>query len=238
LTLVPVVDDPDSPGNDAAGVVRCTARRHDQAGEPRVCDVSSNTCCIFEQDGGACGSVACSEAQNEFEHACDGPEDCGTGQICCGEPRGSHLCTAEDACSARRVCHTSGDCPGVSAACVPATTGIADVGYCASPDPSTPGDERPGMIECNGTTVCAIACCVNRPSGVVECSNSSSCRILSETVESWSCDGPEDCSPGQPCCRYQSGGTGCFTGCTRQICHTDWDCPAGECGANGECVGS
>jgi hypothetical protein len=235
LKLMPVADDLDSGGNDAAGVVWCLGRLHDAAGADATgCDVTAKTCCLAE-GGGRCGASSCALDGSDVELACDGSEDCAEGEVCCGEPLAAHRCVAAAACKAKRACHSSDDCDSASSVCVIATTGIADIAYCVGPNPSTPGDDRPEMVQCfPSTTTCRTGCCVDKVSSAAQCAPS--CSGTSETINVLSCDGPEDCSQGQRCCQSASGGRTCGTTCSAVVCcHVDADCPQGKCGTDGQC---
>ena len=60
------------------------------------------------------------------------------------------------------------------------------------------------------------------------------CQIPGTLCEGfyYNCDGPEDCAPGEVCCRAGTGsGTSCTTACSPSsfvVCHGDGDCPGGE----------
>jgi hypothetical protein len=236
LSPIPIPDDLDTAGHEGAGTVTCVARLHDEPGDPVTCDVTTKTCCIYPILGGNCSSAAC--AASQLEHDCDGPEDCGEGEVCCGERMQAHRCVAAEACSARRACHIDAECGDASTVCAPAVRGIADVGYCVSADPSTPGDDRPYMVQCYPSAlVCFQHCCVDEPQSVYSCEQT--CSTL-ETRVFLFCDGPEDCGQGGHCCRRADGYTTCRPTCAETelvVCHEDTDCPTGQCGANGECSG-
>jgi hypothetical protein len=236
LNLMPVADDLDSGGNDATGVVWCSGRLHGAAGETFGCDVTAKTCCIAE-GGGRCGAISCAVDGSEVKLACDGPEDCADGEVCCGEPLAEHRCVAAAACKAKRACHSNDDCDSASSVCVIATTGSADIAYCVGPNPATPGDDRPEMVLCvPSTTTCRTGCCIDKVSAVAQCSPK--CSGTSDTLNVLNCDGPEDCSQGQRCCQSASGDRSCGTSCSAVVCcHVDTDCPQGKCNTDGQCSG-
>ncbi len=198
--------------------------------------MTAKTCCIYPTEGGNCSSAACTA--NQLEHDCDGPEDCDDSEVCCGAPMQAHRCVAADACSAHRACHLDADCGEASTVCAPAVRGLADVGYCASADPNTPGDDRPYQVQCYPSElVCFQQCCVDVPQSAYSCAKNQACPA-SETRVSLFCDGPEDCGQGGHCCRAADGYTICRPTCTEIIiCHEDTDCPTGQCGPTGECDG-
>lgn len=110
-----------------AGTIRCRFE---------TCDVGDEVCCepyAGDASGqhptcGAPGSCAWSEV------ACDGPEDCQAGQVCCvtsrvrsgGSTTPLSRCTSAAACTTLRKCHTRADCAPALDCCVthPSTDGL------------------------------------------------------------------------------------------------------------------
>ncbi len=103
--------------------------------------------------------------------------------------------------------------------------------YCTSTDPpaevddpTTPGDDRPGYLEC-GAETCApgSVCC----QGDIGCAASPGACIdagAPDTTGYKSCDGPEDCPPTEECAgsrHWVSCGPATFYGIR---CHRDSDC--------------
>ena len=87
------------PSDPNAGVVPC--------GDAE-CDLSTSVCCV------GLGGQQCAASCGAFEapQACDGPEDCGDGQVCCvGFPSGAG-CKASCGPSDQTLCHDDGDCSG------------------------------------------------------------------------------------------------------------------------------
>lgn len=89
-----------------------------------VCTPGTEMCCV----AGSAPSMQC-ELVNavgpkcDFSAVCDGPEDCGAGQSCCG-PSGAKIATycASGACPAGdTLCHTPSDCPGSGQLCCPSS---------------------------------------------------------------------------------------------------------------------
>jgi hypothetical protein len=95
-------------GLPTPGVVSCG---------PLSCSVSSAKCCAY-RDGQICRprDVSCGEGQSQY---CDGPEDCGRGQVCCArvDPNSAGVYRSEcrdfDECDSdyARLCHVQSDCP-------------------------------------------------------------------------------------------------------------------------------
>jgi hypothetical protein len=96
-----------------------------------------------------------------------------------------------------------------------------------------------GVVVCDGTTTCTDeACCFNLPPAVpfpppppsVGTCSSNACAANDVTI---SCDGPEDCSSGQSCCRMDSAdgttvlGYSCQTHCASVVmeCTGPEQCP-------------
>jgi hypothetical protein len=72
-----------------------------------------DVCCVTMQ-----GASCTQDCQNGLSLACDGPEDCSNGDICCGDVGmggGGAECMAVDQCdpgwTSGVVCHADGDCP-------------------------------------------------------------------------------------------------------------------------------
>src|SRR5258708_22477521 len=81
-----------------------------------TCTVPS-VCC--RKATGAAGTCAAScPNPNDIPFACDGPEDCGTNQVCCFQPgAGGATCVNQSACSGEILCHTLQTCPTTSSIC-------------------------------------------------------------------------------------------------------------------------
>lgn len=96
-----------------------------------VC-ASPQVCCIQrrgrEQTRTCTAADACSGG---VAAECDGPEDCGSGEVCCGARRpgsiGAAECTAESMCRVGRVCHVDVDCQSGQRCC-----DIMGVGVCSN----------------------------------------------------------------------------------------------------------
>jgi hypothetical protein len=154
--------------------------------------------------GAGCGEGDCGSS---IEDACDVNQDCGSGEVCCGDPSEVQSCVAEGEC-------------------------FVDVS-------STPGDERPGMVQCYTSSLrCDDLCCVNATAPSFECgTTATTCPGSGGGVQATArCDGPEDCPSGRECCQNMYGSRSCSTSCSvMTVCHTDDDCPSGTCDARGEC---
>ena len=76
------------------------------------CDTTTSVCCVGLTGsecvaGSTCGGFSAPQA-------CDGPEDCASGSICCvGFPSGAS-CVADGACPSgqNELCHVNSDCRG------------------------------------------------------------------------------------------------------------------------------
>lgn len=123
------VDSPSILGAECPGVVWCTERG--------PCDQRDKICCLtaFTAD-----CSARSDCGLEQRAACDGPEDCGAGSVCCARD-GVALCMPPAECpEPQRACHSDADCeakrcargfPGTFGG-VPVTY-LADWGFCRLP---------------------------------------------------------------------------------------------------------
>jgi hypothetical protein len=125
-----------------------------------------------------------------------------------------------------------GDTPtaDAAAAAIDATPGAADAAPGADAEPATGGGADPAMINCGdercprATEVC---CFTGFPSITTTCTAIGACTNLVAT-----CDGPEDCDPGQVCCGDTEGARctapgDCSSFPASQLCHDDDDCPEG-----------
>ena len=73
-----------------------------------TCSLSSSVCCVGL--GGASCKAKCGFL--EAPQKCDGPEDCGGGQVCCvGFPQGAQ-CKTTCTSSEQKLCHSNADCSG------------------------------------------------------------------------------------------------------------------------------
>jgi hypothetical protein len=102
------------------GVVVCPGAGDCQCGLPEACCVPTSPTAT---DVGAC-SAATSCAALLF--ACDGPEDCNAGQVCCGKGLGAQ-CTTDADCfgvDAFVLCHEDAHCESkLGTTCGPADPG-------------------------------------------------------------------------------------------------------------------
>jgi hypothetical protein len=77
-----------------------------------TCPRESQVCC-FTGYPGLTTTCTASDSCGELVAACDGPEDCSDGDICCGDQSGA-ACKKASECTgftAAQLCHTSADCP-------------------------------------------------------------------------------------------------------------------------------
>jgi len=76
-----------------------------------ACDRASQVCCFTGFPNITTTCTATAQCTN-LPGRCDGPEDCASGEICCGTPQGSS-CMAAAQCTGQtsaRLCHTATDC--------------------------------------------------------------------------------------------------------------------------------
>jgi hypothetical protein len=138
-------------------------------------------------------------------------------------------------------CHTDADCPE------PSENPCSGVCYGDRRKGGLFGDVRPGFIECNlpeseGGITCGpgTGCCT---SGSIECAEGiEQCEGSDgESPRFDSCDGPEDCGPGEQCW-LDSTGSSCQLAEQSVYhirCHVDADCVrsyANPC-SDGSCAG-
>jgi hypothetical protein len=84
-----------------------------------ICDLSQHQCCAFYNQPYKCVKTA-AECLYGVDVLCDGPEDCASGQVCCGQMfvQGQNKSYEEFSCAAscdaadqRVICGSSGSCP-------------------------------------------------------------------------------------------------------------------------------
>lgn len=92
------------------------------ATEPEVVDCGGAACtlpaeiCCVGFAGAAC-SASC--GFGTLPVRCDGPEDCGAGEVCCESMNTGALCAAECVADQEQRCHTDEDCSGTSCTSCP-----------------------------------------------------------------------------------------------------------------------
>jgi hypothetical protein len=96
----------------------------------------------------------------------------------------------------------------------------ADMGRCLNAQPT------PGSVAC-GTNMCSVpngdSCCLSVGSAMCV---TGPCGPMSIAI---TCDGPEDCFPGQQCCVSNNPTqAACGNGCMTRLCHSASDCNPGE----------
>jgi hypothetical protein len=111
-----------SGGQPSVGEIAC---------EEDVC-IGAEVCCI-ESQGPLVGDCKAAVACNQVEAYCDGPEDCGDDELCCGVYNGSYsLIACSPTCDGSgqiEICGASGMCqPGAS--CLDSTSLGAPWKYC------------------------------------------------------------------------------------------------------------
>jgi len=105
------------------------------------CDLSAKVCCQKNEGGGNWGGSCLQKNQGcvGTAVACDGPEDCAAGTVCCGKVGSnaftSLACTPEATCQYtsgyRVICGSSGVCP-TGYVCKPSSA-PTDYFYCGVP---------------------------------------------------------------------------------------------------------
>jgi hypothetical protein len=102
-------DMPLTVGNEGEGLVTCGS------------GACADTCC-----DGVCSPGCALEVPTAF--SCDGPEDCGTGSLCCGNAEQTQTqCMMATSCPVY-TCHTSADCTNAPNRC--GELGTTTVGFC------------------------------------------------------------------------------------------------------------
>ena len=106
--VAPPIDAPPGTGPDAGG--GGNAAEEINCGMA-TCPRASQVCCFTGPPTIMTSCTAAASCTN-LPGRCDGPEDCASGQVCCGGQMGSS-CVAADQCTgfSARLCHTMADCP-------------------------------------------------------------------------------------------------------------------------------
>jgi hypothetical protein len=109
-----------------------------------TCDTQTQTCCAALGDGGIsvmCTATAQCPNSALVSLACDGPEDCATGESCCGNRMGTlgfrSSCAAAGMCQGGRpLCHNHTQCPTALSSCCTIGIGAGNArftGECFAP---------------------------------------------------------------------------------------------------------
>lgn len=239
-------DDASTPGDDRAGYVACG---NAAPGEPSVCGPDQG-CCYDSQQPLMCTDTRADCPDQILFVACDGPEDCATGEQCFEHH--AVYCGKDDDFGVR--CHTDADCldpdinPCVNGSCAgkprrPACgNGIVEDGEtcddgntvdgdgCSStciPDDNlaTPGDDRAGYVACSSVDAGSTLVCGPDEGCCWDGTSPTTCTTFSECslqIGFGECDGPEDCPEGVQCRLHH--GSFCGSGGFTSLCHTDADC--------------
>ena len=166
-----------------------------------------DSCCWVQSGGPAeCfdpDAYSCDSTGQHLEFPCDGPEDCGNGEVCCFETENadSVSCRAPNNCGNAReweVCHSGEGCAVGGRQCMP----LQRVGGNYEPDEAPPGlslctdDVLPESIECGSQTCAAPNLCCWDQDG-----ESGSCSLNCSNGDiTFPCDGSDDCAAGDVCC--------------------------------------
>ena len=93
-----------------------------QCGGGAACGPSNPVCCVGRQD--ICKSFNDKCASTDVAVSCDGPEDCGLGEVCCAtasrvacDPEGASHCPIAPDTSATIACHSNVDCSSAAPVC-------------------------------------------------------------------------------------------------------------------------
>jgi hypothetical protein len=114
---VPAVTDAPSGVVDAAAIDAATAIDAPMGSATQIncgtatCDRASQVCCFTGFPTITTMCTATAQCTN-LPGRCDGPEDCASGEVCCGTQTGAS-CMAQAQCTgqtAARLCHTAADC--------------------------------------------------------------------------------------------------------------------------------
>jgi hypothetical protein len=122
---------------DATCIEICIRSAQTIACGSSVC-VAGEVCCIPNTGSDTCTTGTC--PADTSTRACDGPEDCPTGSVCCGGDLAqvfTATCTPSASCTGlQQLCHTGADCPTSKPYCCPAllVDGVDGCNETNSPD--------------------------------------------------------------------------------------------------------
>lgn len=146
-TPAPASSDARAPGKDASAFSDAAASSPGNVVcnfGATVCDAKQGEqCCVLIETGkiigASCVTGECTPGAGQFgeSFACDGPEDCANGSICCAYRGGSAACAKSETCDLNsdhvQLCHTQNDCqalPGTT--CCPEPESVVPSGTCRS----------------------------------------------------------------------------------------------------------
>jgi len=199
-----------------AGEVQC---------DTASCTLPGQACCVVTKTGDSHCSASCdSSTQQRF--ACDGSEDCTSGQHCC-YPFGATVasCAATCAGGGKIFCGSARDClPGQ--ACELGGGALAKVYICT--DVPTAKTVWCGGAPCDVSA--GKSCCYNKTTKTETCATSCTTGNVKFT-----CDAADDCGASATCCESHTGlGVATGTSCTAAT-----TCAAGfaavTCGGSADC---
>jgi hypothetical protein len=207
---------PASLGDPRMGHVACEAK---SCGPESLC-CTTGTSTPRSQCEQSCGGT-------EGHIACDGPEDCGHGEVCCHQLDGvglagqcipafaseidsgaaTPMCATEPAGPELRVaCHRDADCAQTpdTPLCRADAGRRPYLGYCVpdTDDPATKGHDDVGLVACGDglgatCTLSTNTCCLSQEDGTRAACSARPSCGFSEVAIT--CDGPEDCDEGVCC---------------------------------------
>ena len=119
---VPAADTGTAPATDTGTGGSALAGKVNCGDKGLVCTTASSPCCIAYNpiSGSAFSCTKTCSGFGKISVPCDGPEDCGSGNVCCfrfdGSFSASAKCEASSACKGGTrneavSCHTNADCP-------------------------------------------------------------------------------------------------------------------------------
>jgi hypothetical protein len=97
---------------------------------------AGDVCCIPSNNERTCATGSC--PVGSATRACDGPEDCANGGLCCGGaiPWTASCSQVAECGSVDQFCHTEADCPSAKPYCCPNPI-VEDMRICSANDAPT-----------------------------------------------------------------------------------------------------
>jgi hypothetical protein len=251
-------------GDDRAGYEHCGEA---DCGETSICctqagDGPTSRWCQAVDEADAGSSPGCGLTRGWI--ACDGPEDCDGGKVCChtttqfgvrsecvdGEVAASDASAAVRSCAGpnlRVACHADDDCRDETGAplcrAAPASGGIM-LGYCKAEydDPRTPGHDDQDFVGCGLVAEGTAGTSCNLDDRICCASSVSADLAACDDVAACGqgeipvrCDGAEDCEGGAFCCQLPEESTDGGVKPRRVDCAASCEPELRRCHAKDEC---
>jgi len=207
--------------SDAANCGACGNR----CGASQVC---SNGACVTSCTAGFTNcSDSCVDLNADVQHCGACGKSCVAGEQCymgsCSLVCSNGLVNCAGSC--RETSSDAANCGSCGKTCKANESCRSNTCVVTSDDPNTPGDDRPGYVEC--TAPSELRSCNDTTAGPYCCYT----PIGNNSYGVETCDGPEDCGSSAPWCQRGKYGASCSPydqpAASVVRCHVSSDCPSG-----------